>query len=116
MKLIIADLDDDNFDSAVFLEAGSLRCNELPTMLPEGTGDDAPRIWADASGMLHVLNDGLIAPVRVRVFDPVGRLLAQDLAASNGARWSLPLDGVRGTLLVEVNAGGHRITGRIFVP
>jgi hypothetical protein len=116
LKIIIADLDDDNFDSAVFLEAGSLRCNELPTMLQEATGDDAPLIWADASGMLHVLNDGLTAPVRVRVFDPVGRLLAHDLAASNGARWSLPLDNVQGTLLVEVTAGGQRITGRIFVP
>ncbi|MBK8339557.1 MAG: choice-of-anchor L domain-containing protein [Flavobacteriales bacterium] len=116
LKIIIADLDDDNFDSAVFLEAGSLRCNELPTMLPEATGDGAPLIWADASGMFHVLNDGLAAPVRVRVFDPVGRLLVEDIAAQNGARWSLPLQDAKGTLLVEVSAGEERITGRIFMP
>lgn len=117
LRITIADLDDDNFDSAVFLEAGSLLCNTIPTGISDVNITDGPVVWYDVSASMLVAaggaqDDGL----RFQVFDPAGRLVVEDLARRSGARYVLPFQATPGMYVVRFGQGEEAVMARVFIP
>ncbi len=118
LKIAIADVNDANFDSAVFLPEGAIRCTDVSTDLygfpdPEPLGlwfDELDRTvciagFGDASG-----------PMYVDAFDPSGRLLQRFTAAQKGSFWTIPLGpATMGMAIIRVMRSGQVLTGRVFV-
>jgi len=118
LKVAIADMDDGNFDSAVFLGGGSVRCSDLATTVPVTVGAPRTQVWYDGTaGAIHLagLNENG-GTVQVRVFDPAGRLVATGDARQQGGRWSLPVGLAQGVLIVQALQDGTMIAGRTFAP
>ena len=115
LRITIADLDDDNFDSAVFLEAGSLMCNSLTTGITADTPHDGHHVWFDGS-MLVVA--GLVQEdaMHLRVFDPAGRLVIEEVARRSGTRYVLPFNARSGMYVVWIGNEEEGVMGRVFVP
>ena len=118
LRITVADLDDDNFDSAVFLEAGSLMSNALTTAVPQGTIRDEPILWYNGpSSLLTVFgfkpgDEG----VRFRVHDTTGRLVVEELGRAEGQRHTLPLQATPGLYVVQVTQGDQVVVGRVLIP
>jgi hypothetical protein len=118
LKIAIADMDDGNFDSAVFLGGGSVRCSDLATAVPAPDGPGRVQVWYDGSaGAIHLLGlNERGGTVQVRVFDPAGRLVAMGDARQQGSRWSLPVGVAQGVLIVQAMQDGTVVAGRTYVP
>lgn len=117
LKIAIADVNDANFDSAVFLPEGAIRCTDLSTSI-HGIGAVAQSFWLnDQDGT--VLVRGLSAaggPVLVEAFDAAGRLLQRSAATCNGAQWSAPLGhAASGIVLLRAWQAQHLVTGKVLV-
>jgi hypothetical protein len=119
LKIAIADVNDANFDSAVFLPEGAIRCTDLSTSIHQ-TGDiGAQAFWFnDQDGTVHVRSlfpEG--GQVMVEAFDAAGRLLQRSAATCNGAQWSVPLaHAASGMVLLRASQARRVITGKVFVP
>lgn len=97
LKIAIGDVGDANFDSAIFLPEGAIRCTDVSTGLQDIDGRTHTVWYSEQEGMLY--GRGLAAEagtVNVEVFDPAGRLLQRSVATNNGTLWSTQLtDGIR---------------------
>ena len=117
LKLAIADVNDGNFDSAVFLPEGAIRCTDVSTALPTTGGPDARCFWYDeAQHAIQVrgLSSGS-APQLLEAFDASGRLIAS--TGHVGLPTTLPLDQVTsGLVFVRARVDDRWITGRVIVP
>lgn len=118
LKIAIADMDDGNYDSAVFLGAGSVRCSDMATAVPAPDGPGPAQVWYDATaGAIHLLGmNERGGALQVRVFDPAGRLVAMGSAGQQGSRWSLPVGMLQGVLIVQAVQDGTVVAARTFVP
>ena len=118
LKIAIGDVGDANFDSAIFLPEGAIRCTDVSTGL-QGIDGAAHTVWySDQEGVLYVR--GLTAeagPVNVEVFDPAGRLLQRLVATNNGTLWSAHLtEEIGGMVILRAWQQENVVTGRVFVP
>jgi hypothetical protein len=116
LKIVIADVNDGNFDSAVFLPEGAIRCTELSTRIPHSGEMSTPMFWLDDERTVHMrglLPDG--GPAHVEVFDVTGRLLQRAMATS-AERCSARLpDAASGMVLFRASQMGRVMTGKVFV-
>lgn len=117
LKLAIADVNDANFDSAVFLPEGAISCNELSTGIGVA-GSSIPCPWLSA--LDHVINIHGLSPeagmVMVEAFDPAGRLLQRSQALPNGAFHGMTVDpGYSGLVVLRIRQGDHVMTGRVLL-
>jgi hypothetical protein len=117
LKLAIADVNDANFDSAVFLPEGAISCNELSTGI-EGPGSSAPCPWLNVIDQVIYIrglspDGGIIA---LEAFDTTGRLLQRSTARPNGTFHSMAVDpGISGTVIIRILQGDRVTTGRVWV-
>ena len=114
---VFADVNDANFDSAVFLPEGAIRCTDLSTSI-HGIGAVAQSFWLnDQDGT--VLVRGLSAaggPVLVEAFDAAGRLLQRSAATFGGGQWSASWGhAATGIVLLRAWQAQHLVTGKVFV-
>ncbi len=118
LKIAIADATDGNFDSAVFLPEGAIRCTELSTHIHIGTDGEAPVFWwNDQDRTVHFRSMGLEeGPVSVEAFDTAGRLLQRTTTVRSGAAWAAHLDERASGLVVLRAVQAQRVTtGKVFV-
>ena len=115
LKIAIADINDGNFDSAVFFPEGGIRCSDLSTNAQDLGDLHAPGLWVqDGLVLARGLNDG--DPVQFEVFDPTGRLLLRTNAVRHGAIWCVPLSSTfNGMVLLRATQGAQVVTGKVFV-
>lgn len=118
LKIAITDVNDGNFDSAVFLPEGAIRCTDLSTALVPPAGPDPCFRYDPNSGAIQ-----LQAPrsgpgaMLFEVFDATGRLLQHTTANSAGPTRSARLERISpGVLLVRASWPGGVLAGRLFVP
>ena len=118
LRITVADLDDDNFDSAVFLESGSLMSKALSTAVLEGMTPNGPLIgYNGPSALLTVVGLELGDDrVRFRVYDATGRLVVQELGQAEGQRPTLPLQAKPGLYVAQVTQGEQVVIGRVVIP
>ena len=117
LKIAIADVNDANFDSAVFLPEGAIRCTDLSTSIHD-TDASAQSFWLnDQDGSVHVR--GLSAeggPVLLEAFDAAGRLLQRSAATFGGGQWSASWGhAASGIVLLRAWQAQHLVTGKVFV-
>jgi len=116
LKIAIADLTDGNFDSAVFLPEGAIRCTDLSTSIA-GIDANVPRFWLnDRDGTIQVrgLDDG---PASLEWFDTAGRLVQRLLLTRDGAFHSAPFGNVpSGLSLLRATQAQRVLAGKVFVP
>ncbi|MEO8589671.1 MAG: choice-of-anchor L domain-containing protein [Flavobacteriales bacterium] len=118
LKIAIADVGDVNYDSAIFLPEGAIRCTELSTGLQGLGGDAAHAVWfSEQDRTVHVRGLGPEGgPLLVEVFDPTGRLVQRSTATGNGTLWSAPLLGdFGGVAIVRAWQQDQLVTGKVFV-
>jgi len=118
LKIAIADVNDANFDSAVFLPEGAIRCTDLSTGIPGATAGSAPVFWFnDQDRTVQVRGMALDGgPVALEAFDAAGRLLYSSTAARNGGGWSAPFGaGASGLVVLRASQAQRVVTGKVFV-
>jgi hypothetical protein len=117
IKIVIADADDTDYDSAVFLEAGSLD-SEITTALPSMDPSSNVHAWFDPSANAITLTglDPAVGPVLCNVIDAAGRCVAIGAATQQGQRWDLPVHAAKGMYVVRVTQGDQVITTRVVLP
>jgi len=117
LRIAIADVDDANYDSAVFLEYGSLT-SDMSTTTEEATGMSEPTLWRDPSSGRIVLTgfDEGGAPVIFQVHDAAGRCVVLVAAERDGDTWTAPLLAAAGLYVVRAVRDQQVSTGRILVP
>ena len=118
LKIAIADVNDANFDSAVFLPEGAIRCTDLSTAVRPGVENSThPVLFNAQDGTVQVRGlspEG--GPVAVEVFDPAGRLLRTMTGPTSGTVVIVPLANVSsGLVLVRATQSGRVLTGRVYV-
>jgi hypothetical protein len=117
LRIAIADLDDGNFDSAVFLCEGSLQCNDLPTSVIERErGSGNVRYQASTMSVVVPGFDAVLGGVAIRVFDTTGRLVASGTGGLAGDAYTLPFVGPMGVYMVHATQGDRVLSGRVLVP
>jgi hypothetical protein len=118
LKIAIADATDGNFDSAVFLPEGAIRCTELSTHIQAVSDGPVPAFWLnDQDRTVHFRGMGLEGgPVSVEAFDTAGRLLQRTTAVRTGVGWATHLDErACGLVVIRAAQAQHVITGKVFV-
>jgi hypothetical protein len=117
LKLAIADVNDANFDSAVFLPEGAISCNELSTGI-DGSGSSTSCPWLNVIDQVIYIrglspDGGMIA---LEAFDTTGRLLQRSTARPYGTFCSMAVDpGISGTVIIRILQGDRVTTGRVWV-
>jgi hypothetical protein len=115
IRIAIADVHDGLYDSAVFLEGGSLR-SELSTGVGSSASSAAGARYAEAAGELV-----LRGPFRhggrlvVEVFDAAGRCVARATAHSDGAAWRAPISLSAGCYAIRAMQDEAVLSGRVVV-
>jgi hypothetical protein len=115
LKIAIADVHDGVYDSAVFLEAGSLS-SELSTGVA-AAAPHVPGMWyTDATGEL-VLRGPLVQSGRLEVqaFDTAGRCVARATAHCDGSVWRTPMALSAGCYSIRAVQEGTVVSGRVVV-
>lgn len=118
LKIALADVNDGNFDSAIFLPEGAIRCSDISTSLHHQAGDDPVDIWySEGDGSIHVRTCSLIdEPLQLEIFDASGRLIQWTLAGSRGAERIARLDQhPSGLAIVRASWPSGVVTRRLFV-
>ena len=118
LKIAIADVNDANFDSAIFLPEGAISCTELSTGIDHSGWPAQQNMWFDA--LARVVNIGGFTaeggPVQVEAFDPSGRLLQRSAAQANGASCVVPIiASASGIIIIHATQRDRVVTGRVFV-
>lgn len=115
LKIAIADAHDGVYDSAVFLEEGSLT-SELSTGVEAASPGAASMWYAEATGEVVVRgaqwHDGR---VEVLAFDAAGRCLARAKARSEGAVWRAPMSLAAGCYAIRAVQDAAMVSGRVVV-
>ncbi|MBK9148302.1 MAG: choice-of-anchor L domain-containing protein [Flavobacteriales bacterium] len=115
LKIAIADAHDGVYDSAVFLEAGSLT-SELSTGMDAAAPVTAGVWYADATGEVVLrgpsLNGGR---VEVQAFDAAGRCVARANASPDGVAWRAPMALAAGCYAIRAVQKGAVVSGRVVV-
>lgn len=115
LKIAIADAHDGIYDSAVFLEAGSLT-SELSTGMDAATPVPASVWYADATREVvlrgPILNGGR---VEVEAFDAAGRCVARANASPDGVAWRAPMALATGCYAIRAVQEGAVVSGRVMV-
>lgn len=118
LKIAIADVNDANYDSAIFLPEGAISCTELSTSIDQHAASASQQMWLDPTDGALIIG-GLTdeyGQVPLEIFDPTGRLLQRSAATSNGTLARAPLDSsISGMVLARATLAGRSITGRILV-
>ena len=118
LKIAIADVNDANYDSAIFLPEGAISCTELSTGIDQPGNATPQQMWLDPTDRSVVVRGFAVedGQIQVEVFDPAGRILQRANAVSNGALARVPLDAsLSGMVLVRAKQAGRSITGRVMV-
>ncbi len=116
LKIAITDLTDGNFDSAVFLPEGAIRCTELSTSLPAVPLTERPAFRYDAAEGTVQLSGARSGPVHLEAFDAAGRLLERRTMTQQGAGWVTALHSAgTGLVVLRAYAGDEAIIGRVFI-
>jgi len=115
LKVAIADVHDGAYDSAVFLEAGSLS-SELSTGI-EASAPSATSVWYTATTGEVVLRGPALdgGRVEVQAFDAAGRCVARTNAAPDGVAWRAPLILTAGCYTIRAVQEGTVVSGRVVV-
>ncbi len=115
LKVAIADASDGLYDSALFLEAGSL-ASELSTGMADAPMSTAP-LWYDdlAKDVLLRGFAGIGGRVDVQAFDMAGRCVAMANARLDGSTWRAPLKLSPGSYAVRAVQAGKAVSGRVVV-
>jgi len=115
LKIAIADVHDGVYDSAVFLEEGSLT-SELSTGIDIAVASVAGVWYNDATGEVLLrglsLNDGRVG---VQAFDAAGRCVARANASSDGVVWRAPMELATGCYAIRALHEGTVVSGRVMV-
>ncbi len=117
LKLAIADVNDANFDSAVFLPEGAISCSELSTgIFGSGSSIPCPSLYA----VDHEIHVRALSPdggrITMEAFDPAGRLLHRYTGWPSGTFCSTTVDtAISGLLIIRVVQGDHVVTGRVWM-
>lgn len=118
LKIAIADVNDANYDSAIFLPEGAITCSELSTGIDQPGSSAQHQMWLDPTDRNLVVR-GFAAEsgqMNVEVFEPTGRLLQRSTAMNSGGLTHVPLDAsLSGMVVVRATVAGRSITGRILV-
>lgn len=115
LKVAIADVSDGLYDSAVFLEEGSLS-SDLSTGLA-AAGVSAPVLWYDAAAGEVVLR-GLSARggrTEMQAFDPAGRIVAQAIQQAHGPVLRMPMHLAAGCHILRAVQAGAVVSGKVVV-
>jgi len=118
LKIAIADLNDMNYDSAVFLAQGGISCSDISTGIDRPSPRSLPDLWCDPADHLVYMrgfnaNGGA---VQVEAFDAAGRLLQRSIASRDGVFWNAHVnDSMSGMLIVRATQTDRVITGRVFM-
>ncbi|MBP7513983.1 MAG: choice-of-anchor L domain-containing protein [Flavobacteriales bacterium] len=118
LKIAIADVNDGNFDSAVFLPEGAIRCTDLSTAVVAPAGPDPGLRYDPNTGTLHLRSSVTGGgPALIEVFDATARLLERTTALSDGPMWSAHLESRPTSMfLVRASWPGGTLARRLFVP
>lgn len=115
LRISIADVHDGLYDSAVFLEQGSLSSD-----LSTGMADpevSAPVLWYDATAGAVVLRG--LSPrgghTELQAFDAAGRIVAQAIVQADGPVLRMPMQLAAGYHTIRAVQGGTVVTGKLVV-
>lgn len=116
LKIAIADVHDGVYDSAVFLEEGSLT-SDLSTGV-ESSVQRVPDMWyADATSELVLRGPTLLSGrMEVQAFDAAGRCVARANAQNDGAVWRATMALSAGCYAIRATQKGAVVSGRVVVP
>lgn len=115
MKIAIADVHDGLYDSAVFLEAGSLT-SELSTSVAS-SAPTATNVWYNGAAREVVLRGASLngGRVEVQAWDAAGRCVARAIAHSDGAAWRAPMNLASGCYAIRAVQESTIVSGRVVV-
>lgn len=116
LRIAIADMDDANYDSAVFLEAGSLT-SDMSTTIGDLASFAEPTVRRDPiSGRVNI--EGLDAnkPVTLTICDGAGRLVSSMVPEQDGTSWYAYMHTAPGLYAIRAMQGAQQYVGRIIVP
>lgn len=119
LKIAIADVNDGNFDSAVFLPEGAIRCTDVSTSIDAIDNNGTQTFWYNGLDRTVRIRGlfGASGPVMLEAFDATGRLLQRSKATGDGLSWSTPMERVpSGMVLLRASWSAGAVTGRVFVP
>jgi hypothetical protein len=115
LRIAIADAHDGIYDSAVFLEAGSLT-SELSTGADAAVPGSAGVWYVDATGELMLRGDEWHdGRVEVQAFDAAGRCVARAMARGECAMWRAPMSLAAGCYAIRAVMDGKAVSGRVVV-
>ncbi|MBK9758748.1 MAG: choice-of-anchor L domain-containing protein [Flavobacteriales bacterium] len=118
LKIAIADVNDANFDSAIFLPEGAIRCTDVSTSM-HGFPDIEPLgLWFDELNHTACITGfgNASGSVHVEIYDPSGRLLQRSAAVQNGSLWTVPMGpSITGMAIIRATRSEQVFTGRVFV-
>ena len=115
LRIAIADVHDGLYDSAVFLEAGSLS-SELSTGVA-ASAPTATNVWYTGATGEVALRGGSLngGRVEVQAYDAAGRCVARAIARSDGAVWRAPMNLSPGCYAIRAVQQGTVVSGRVVV-
>lgn len=115
LRIAIADVHDGLYDSAVFLEAGSLS-SELSTGVA-ASAPPATNVWYNGAAGEVVLRGNSFHGARmvVQAFDTAGRCVAHAMARPDGAMWRAPMNLAPGCYAIRAVQQGTVVSGRVVV-
>ena len=118
LKIAITDVNDGNFDSAVFLPEGAIRCTDLSTAVMAPAGPDPGFRYDPNSGTIQLpASVPAGGPALIEVFDATARLLDRTTAVSDGRMWSAHLESRPASMfLVRASWPGGSFAQRLIVP
>ncbi len=117
LKIAITDVNDGNFDSAVFLPEGAIRCTDLSTVVAPADADPGFRYDPTSGTIRSGTSVARAGAVLIEVFDATARLLERTTAMSDGSTWSAHLDRRPTSMfLVRASWPGGAFSRRLFVP
>lgn len=115
LRIAIADVHDGLYDSAVFLEQGSLS-SDLSTGMA-GAAVSTPLLWCDVvtgQVVLHGLSPRGGHTV-LQAFDTAGRIVAQAIGQADGPVLRIPMQLAAGYHTIRAVQGGTVVSGKVVV-
>lgn len=115
LKIAIADVHDGLYDSAVFLEAGSLS-SELTTGVAVSV-PSATNVWCTSATGEVVLRGASLngARVEVQAYDGAGRCVARAMAQPDCMMWRAPMTLASGCYAIRAVQENTVVSGRVVV-